>query len=74
MRLLWLVFRYPNPTALARNAGGCAVFPRLRTLEGRGLVTRNQNNYRLTRRGRDELAMTCAIAQLVSRTGAQRVS
>ena len=45
-----------------------AVFAGLRSLESRGFVTRSRDHYRLTRRGRDELAMACAIARLVART------
>ena len=53
---------YPNLTALARKVQDGAVFAALRSLEGRGFVTRYRDDYRLTRRGRDELAMACAIA------------
>jgi DNA-binding MarR family transcriptional regulator len=63
--LLSLVFRYPHPTALARKVQNGAVFAGLRSLECRGFVKRYRDHYRLTRRGRDELAMACAIARLV---------
>jgi DNA-binding PadR family transcriptional regulator len=62
-----LVCRYPNPTALARKVQDGAVFAGLRSLECRGFVTRHRDHYRLTRRGRDRLAMARAIARLVSR-------
>ena len=70
--LLSLVSSYPNLTALARKVQDGAVFAGLRSLECRGFVTRYRDHYRLTRRGRDELAMTCAIARLVSRADARR--
>ena len=66
--LLSLVFRYPHPKALARKVQNGAVIAGLRSLERRGLVKRYRDHYRLTRRGRDELAMACAIARLVWRT------
>ena len=65
--LLALVSRYPHPTALARNVQDAALFPALRALECRGFVRRHRGLYRLTRRGRDELAMAGAIARLVTR-------
>ena len=65
--LLSMVFRYPHPKALARKAQNGAVIASLRSLERRGLVTRYPDRYRLTRRGRDELAMACAIARLAWR-------
>ena len=65
--LLSLVRSYPNLTALARKTRNGAVFPALRSLEHRGIVRRYRNHYRLTRRGRDELAMACVIARVVSR-------
>jgi hypothetical protein len=64
-RLLWLVFKYSNRTALARRVQDVALFPGLRSLECRGLVTCRRDRYRLTRRGRAALEMTCAIARLV---------
>ena len=68
LRLLWLVFRYPDRTALARSVDDAAVFVRLRSLECRGLVWRHRGHDRLTRHGRDALAMTLALVRLVSRT------
>ena len=62
-----LVSRYPHPTALARKVQNGAVFAGLRSLECRGFVKRYRDHYRLTRRGRDELAMAFAIARLVWR-------
>jgi DNA-binding PadR family transcriptional regulator len=67
VRLLALVSRYPHPTALARNVQDGTLFPVLRSLECRGLVSRHRGHYRLTRRGLDELAMARAIARLVTR-------
>ena len=55
--LLRLVCRYPHPTALARNAAGAPLFPVLERLERAGLVTRCRGLYRLTARGRRELAL-----------------
>jgi DNA-binding PadR family transcriptional regulator len=69
-RLLSLVLSYPNPTALARRAGDGRVFAALGRLEARGLVTRRRGLYRLTRCGRDELALAQSLARLVARTGA----
>ena len=66
-RLLLLVTRYPHPRALARRVQDGALFERLRSLEHRGFVARSSGRYRLTRRGRDELAFAVAIARLVSR-------
>jgi DNA-binding PadR family transcriptional regulator len=65
-RVLWLVFRYSNPTALARKVQDGVLFPGLRTLECRGLISCRRDRYRLTRQGREALAMTYAIARLVS--------
>ena len=67
VRLLFLVSRYPHPTALARQGRGMPLFPGLRSLEACGLVTRRGGLYRLTRRGGDELAMAVALARLVAR-------
>lgn len=64
-RLLWLVKRYPHRTALARRVRGGYVFFLLGRLEARGLVTRRNDVYRLTRDGRNELELTCAVAHLV---------
>jgi len=67
-RLLSVVHRYPHPTALARHVRDGRVFGALRRLEERGLVTRRRGQYRLTRRGRDELAMSRALTRLLART------
>jgi DNA-binding PadR family transcriptional regulator len=67
-RLLWFVLRYPHPTALARHVRDGRVFVALRRLEARGLVTRRRGQYRLTRRGREELSMTRALGRLLART------
>jgi len=66
-RVLFLVERYPHPTALARRARDGSVFSILRRLEAHGLLRRQDDRYRLTRRGRDELAMTRALIRLVTR-------
>src|SRR5712672_653502 len=66
-RLLSLVLRYPHRTALARRATG-SVFGALQCLEIRGLVRQQGDQYRLTRQGQSELAMTRALARLVART------
>jgi DNA-binding PadR family transcriptional regulator len=63
-RLLSLVERYPQPTALARRARDGSLFVGLRRLEARGFLTRRRGLYRLTRRGRDELALLRALARL----------
>ncbi len=63
-RLLSLVERYPHPTALARRARDGSFFTGLRRLEAHGLLTRRRGLYRLTRRGRDELALLRALARL----------
>jgi DNA-binding PadR family transcriptional regulator len=65
-RLLSLVERYPHPTALARRAHDGSLFTGLRRLEACGLLTRRRGQYRLTRRGRDELALVRAIARLAA--------
>lgn len=65
--LLSMVFRYPHPQALARKAQNGAVVVGLRSLERRGFVKRYRDRYRLTQRGRDELAMACSIARLAWR-------
>jgi len=65
--LLSMVFRYPHPKALARKAQNEAVIAGVRSLERRGLVKCYRDHYRLTRRGRDELAMALAISRLVWR-------
>jgi DNA-binding PadR family transcriptional regulator len=63
--LLWLVKRYPHRTALARRLRDGYAFVLLGRLEARGLVTRRDDVYRLTRRGRNELELTRAVAHLV---------
>jgi DNA-binding PadR family transcriptional regulator len=63
-RLLSLVERYPQPTALARRARDGSLFVGLRRLEARGFLTRRRGLYRLTPRGRDELALLRALARL----------
>ena len=65
--MLWFVNRYPHPSALARRAGG-GLFGALGRLEARGLVTRRHGAYRITRRGRDELAMSAAVTRLLVRS------
>ncbi len=67
-RLLLLVARYPHPVALARRVRDGSLFPALRRLEERGMLSRRKGQYRLTRRGREELAMTRALFRLVTRT------
>jgi DNA-binding PadR family transcriptional regulator len=64
-RLLWLVKRYPHRAALARRVRDGRAFVVLGRLEARGLVTRRNDVYRLTRRGRNELELTRAVAHLV---------
>lgn len=64
-RLLSLVERYPHPTALARRVREASLFAGLRRLEARGFLTRRRGQYRLTRRGRDELALVRALARLI---------
>lgn len=64
-RLLSLVERYPHPTALARRARDGSLFAGLRRLEANGLLTRRRGQYRLTRSGRNELALLRALARLL---------
>ena len=71
-RLLSFVSRYPHPTALARRARDGRIFAALRRLEARGFVIRRRGEYRLTWRGREELAMARALARLVAQTNALR--
>jgi DNA-binding PadR family transcriptional regulator len=71
-RLLWIVRRYPHPTALARHVRDGSVFTALRRLETRGLVTRRQGHYRLTKHGRHELGMAQTLTRLVARTHSGR--
>jgi Mn-dependent DtxR family transcriptional regulator len=66
-RLLWSVLRYPHPTSLARHLRDGRAFAALRCLEAGGLVTRRRGQYRLTRRGRDELATSLTVTRLLSR-------
>ena len=66
-RLLHLVAEYPHPTALARRVRDASMFPALRRLEARGFLRRRAGQYRLTRRGCDELAFARALARLVAR-------
>ena len=65
--VLSLVERYAHPRALARRARGGALFATLRRLESQGLVRLHDDRYRLTRRGRNELAMTRAVIRIVLR-------
>jgi hypothetical protein len=65
--LLRLIRRYPHPAALARNAAGTPLFPVLRRLERAGLVTRRDGLYRLTARGRSELALDLELGRCVAR-------
>jgi hypothetical protein len=67
-QLLVLVTKYGHPRALARHARDGSVFAALRRLEGRGYVTRAHGQFRLTGRGRDELAATQVLMRLVART------
>jgi hypothetical protein len=62
--VLFLVARYPHQVALARRVRGSSLFPALRHLEARGFLWRQQGQYRLTRRGRNELALTRAVLYL----------
>jgi DNA-binding PadR family transcriptional regulator len=67
-RVLWLAAKHPHPAALARHARDGRVFSVLRRLEACGLLTRRRGEYRLTKRGRNELDMTRALTRLVART------
>jgi DNA-binding PadR family transcriptional regulator len=64
--VLSLVERSPHHVALARRARDGSLFGALHRLEAQGLVRRQRDHYRLTRRGRDELAMTRALLRLVT--------
>jgi hypothetical protein len=64
IRVLFLVAQYPHPVALARRARDNSLFPALRHLEARGFLWRQQGQYRLTERGRTELALTHALTYL----------
>jgi DNA-binding MarR family transcriptional regulator len=66
-RLLLLVMRYPHRTALARHVRDASIFAALRRLEARGLIWRQRDLYRLTKRGVSELDMTRAVARLMVR-------
>jgi hypothetical protein len=63
-RLLSLVAAYPHPTALARRVGDASAFAGLGRLEARGYIRRRRGLYRLTGRGRYELALTAALLRL----------
>jgi DNA-binding MarR family transcriptional regulator len=73
-RLLALVMRYPHPRALARYVGDPSVLAAVRRLEQRGFVRRQSGHFRLTYRGRSELALAHAVAWLVVRTAFPRCS
>jgi hypothetical protein len=60
-RLLSCIRVYPHPRALARHVRDDSLFPLLRRLEARGLVWRNRGQYRLTSRGRNELALALVV-------------
>ena len=64
--LLRLLARYPHPTALARMVGP-PLFPLVARLERAGLVTRRRGLYRLTARGRSELALDRALRRSIAR-------
>jgi DNA-binding MarR family transcriptional regulator len=64
VEVLALVARWPHPVALARHVRDSTLFPVLRRLEGRGFLWRQRDEYRLTRSGRDELALTVALIRL----------
>ena len=64
--VLSLVERHPRRVALARHTHDGSVFAALRGLEARGLLRCRQDVYRLTRRGREELAWTRAVARLLN--------
>jgi DNA-binding PadR family transcriptional regulator len=66
-RLLSMVARYPHGRALARRVPDGSAFVLLCRLEMRGLVSRRDGLYRLTRRGRQELAAARAVAGLMVR-------
>ena len=65
-RLLALVARCPQPAALARRTGATP-FAALGSLEEAGLVVRASGTYRLTHRGRSELAFARALARVIAR-------
>jgi DNA-binding PadR family transcriptional regulator len=65
-RLLSLVEQYPHPTALARRVRDGSLFVGLRRLEAHGYLSRRRGLYRLTRRGRDELASLQRLVRLAA--------
>jgi hypothetical protein len=65
--LLSLVERYPDRTALARRARDNSLFAALQGLEARGLLRRKPDQYQLTRRGREELALARSLIRLLMR-------
>jgi hypothetical protein len=65
--LLRLVAAHPHPAALARRSQGAPLFTGLRRLERAGLVVRRRGLYRVTARGRSELALDRAIRASVGR-------
>ena len=65
-RLLVLVDRYPQPSALARRVGA-QLFPALRRLEADGLVTTSRGLFLVTHRGHTELTLQRALAGAVVR-------
>jgi DNA-binding PadR family transcriptional regulator len=65
--LLSLVAVHPHPRELARRAPGTALFPGLRRLERAGLVARRRGLYRVTARGRGELALERALRVRIAR-------
>ena len=64
--VLFLVAHYPHPVALARRVRDSSLFPALRRLEAQGLLWREQGQYRLTRRGRNELGLSRALIEFRS--------
>jgi len=67
-RALSLVAQCPNPVALARRARDNSVFAALRHLERRGYLWQLRGEYRLTSRGREELAMSRALLRLAAQS------
>jgi hypothetical protein len=65
--LLRLVAAQPHPTALARRLPAETLFVGLRRLEGAGLVTRRRGLFRVTARGRSELALDRAVRAALAR-------
>ena len=62
-----MIERYPHPSALFRQARGGSIFAALQRLETTGLVRRREDRYRLTRQGRNELAINRALLRLITR-------